>query len=56
MGDVINNGKIDATDLAALRCYLLGYAYPEFDVFAADANCDGDINIIDIVREKKISA
>ena len=51
-GDVDCNEKIDADDMVALREVLLDITKADREN-TADANGDGDINIIDLVRMKK---
>lgn len=52
-GDIGNDGAVDATDLSLIRKHLLG-AENVSDLFAADVNLDGQIDIRDIVRIKNI--
>lgn len=51
-GDTDHNGVINSTDIADVRKHILGNSTAE-DVFAADANLDGGIDILDLIRIKK---
>lgn len=46
IGDINNDGKVNAIDFAYLRRYLLGFD-KEIDTVAADLNLDGKVNSID---------
>ena len=54
-GDIDNDNTRDALDLSILKQLLLGYN-PVADLFAADANLDEDINILDLIRLEKLIA
>ena len=51
LGDVNDDGNVDALDLAAMKRYLLGIN-PEINVTNSDMNSDGDINSIDFALLK----
>ena len=57
-GDFDNDGIISADDVVVLRKQLLEFILgsEEFDVALADINGDGDVNILDLVRIKKLMA
>lgn len=54
-GDINHSGELDATDFAEIKKHILGITEVD-DIYTADANLDGEINIIDFVRMKKLFA
>lgn len=52
-GDIDKNGNIENTDLALLRKIILGVE--NANIFA-DVNCDGKVDIIDLIMIKKLLA
>lgn len=48
-GDVNQDGKVDETDIADLKNYLMGNPSGNFKVDNADINDDGGVNLADIV-------
>lgn len=55
LGDLNNDLKINATDLASIRTHLIGTATLA-DTVNADVRKDGEVNILDLVRLKKYLA
>lgn len=53
VGDANADGAVDATDLVALRKYLLGAKNSTANAFRADINGNGTVNIIDMISLKK---
>ncbi len=54
VGDIAKDGKVDSTDIASLRKNIIGAE--EIAEKYADINDDGAVDVIDLVRIKKISA
>ena len=56
-GDINLDGKVNSSDLTALRKYLLGVKTLQSDEYGmADVNGDKKVDIIDLIRLKKIVA
>lgn len=54
LGDIDGNGVVEANDLKAMRQYLLGNG--SIDEIMADLNNSGSVDIVDLVRLKKMIA
>lgn len=54
LGDVNSDGRVNSTDYALLKRYLLEIELPYFDIRAADLNGDGKVNSTDYAYLKRV--
>lgn len=56
LGDVNDDGRINVTDVIAVRRLIAGITNPSFIREAADVNGDGRVNITDVISIRRIIA